>query len=255
MVRELVYGLWDSGFEVGNATASVSAVKKMVQDDFTILTTYLEADFIAGDREFFDDWKKSFLRFFGSQSKRRFLQNLIQYRNSRLHQYGESPYLLEPHVKEGVGGLRDLHTIRWAGIVYLRDPSLDAMVKAEWLTPSEKLWLEQAYDFLWRVRLQLHQLSGRRQDQLLFPEQEQIADRLEFMAGKEGSGIEVFMRHYYRHTSRIRRTASFFLERVEESQKRFKGFICAGASSRPVSSRRQAPPFHGPGMDQEDPPF
>lgn len=224
VVRELIYGLWDGGFEVGNATASVSSVKKMVQDDFTILTTYLEADFIAGDREFFDDWKKSFLKFFGSQSKRRFLQNLIQYRNSRLHQYGESPYLLEPHVKDGVGGLRDLHTIRWAGIVYLRDPSLEAMVKEEWLTPSEKLWIEQAGDFLWRVRLQLHQLSGRRQDQLLFPEQEQIAERLEFMAGKEGSGVEVFMRHYYRHTSRIRRTASFFLERVEESQKRFKGF-------------------------------
>ena len=225
VLRELVYGLWDSGFEVGNATASVSSIKKLVQEDFTILTNYLETRFIAGDRRFFDEWKSSYVKYFGNQSRRRFLHDLIQYRQARLRQYGESPYLLEPHVKEGVGGLRDLHTLRWAGIVYQQDPSLDAMLRREWLTETEKLWLEQAYDFLWRVRLQLHQLTGRRQDQLLFPEQEQIAGKMQCMAGREGSGVEVFMRLYYRHTSRIRRTVSFFLDRIEESQKRFRGFL------------------------------
>lgn len=224
IMRELVYGLWDGGFEVGNTTASVSSIKKMIHEDFTILTNYLEAGFIAGDKDFFDGWKKSLLGSFGNQSRRRFLDNLIKYHASRLHQYGESPYLLEPHVKEGVGGLRDMHTVRWAGIVFLKDPSIDAMVKEEWLTETERLWIEQAYDFLWRVRLQLHQLSARRQDRLLFPEQEQIAERLECMAGTEGSGVEVFMRLYYRYTSRIRRTAAFILERLEESQKRFCGF-------------------------------
>lgn len=225
VVRELVYGLWDSGFEVGNATASISSVKKMVQDDFTILTNYLEARFIAGDREFFDEWKKSFLGYFSHQSRRRFLHNLIQYRDSRLRQYGESPYLLEPHVKDGVGGLRDVHTIRWAAMVFLQNTSFDEMLKREWLTETEKLWIDQGYDFLWRVRLQLHQLTSRRQDQLLFPEQEQVAARMECMPGKEGSGVEVFMRLYYRNTSRIRRTTSFVLERIEESLRRFPGFI------------------------------
>jgi len=223
IMREIVYGLWDGGFEVGNTTASVSSIKKMIHEDFTILTNYLEAGYIAGDREFFDGWKKSLLGCFGVQSRRRFLGSLVKYRASRLHQYGESPYLLEPHVKEGVGGLRDMHAIRWAGIVFLQDPSFDAMVKAEWLNETEKLWLDQAYDFLWRVRLQLHQLSARRQDRLLFPEQEQIAERLECRAGTEGSGVEVFMRLYYRYTSRIRRTADFILERLEDSQKRFRG--------------------------------
>ncbi|MEM5788130.1 MAG: [protein-PII] uridylyltransferase [Syntrophobacteraceae bacterium] len=225
IVRDVIYGLWDGGFEVGNATASVSAIKKLVQDDFTVLTTYLETSFLAGDEQFYLEWKQSFINYFGSQSRRRFLNHLTQYRNARLHQYGESSYLLEPHVKEGVGGLRDLHTLRWAGTVYLRDPSLDAMVGEGWLSDTEKLWLEQAYDFLWRVRLQLHQLTGRRQDQLLFGEQEQIAARMECMGGKEGTGVEVFMRLYYRHTSRIRRTVSFLIERLEESQKRFQGFL------------------------------
>jgi len=221
VVRELVYGLWDGGFEVGNATSSVSAANKLVQDDFTILTTYLETSFIAGDEQFFSDWKKSFLEHFSNQSRRRFCHHLVQYREARLRQYGESPYLLEPHVKDGVGGLRDIHTIRWAATVYLKDASLDAAVRNEWITETEKLWLDQAYDFLWRVRLQLHQLTGRRQDQLLFSEQEQIASKMECMAGKEGTGVEVFMRLYYRHTSRIRRTASFLLERFEESHRRF----------------------------------
>ena len=224
LIHDLVYGLWDGAFEVGHATASVSAIRNMVHNDFTILTNYLEARFIAGDAEFFDDWKKSFVKLFGNPNRRRFLQNLIGYRQSRLQQFGESPYLLEPHVKDGVGGLRDLHTIRWAGIVYLQDPSLEPMLKNEWLTETEKLWLDQSYDFLWRVRLQLHQLSGRRQDRLLFPEQEQIAGRIGCMAGTEGSAVEAFMRLYYRYTSRVRRSTSFFLERLEESQKRFRGF-------------------------------
>ncbi|MGO8943092.1 MAG: [protein-PII] uridylyltransferase [Syntrophobacteraceae bacterium] len=225
LVHYLVYGLWDSAFEVGHATASVSMVSNMVQNDFSILTNYLEARLVAGDAEFFNDWQRSLLKLFGNPGRRRrFLQDLIAYREARLHQYGESTYLLEPNVKDGVGGLRDLHTIRWAGIVYLHDPSLEAMLNNEWLMDAEKLWIEQSYDFLWRVRLQLHQLSARRQDRLLFPEQEQIAGRMGCMAGAEGSAVEGFMRLYYRCTSRVRRTTSFFLERLEESQRRFRHF-------------------------------
>ena len=220
LVRDLVYCLWDGGFEVGHVTASISSIKRLAQEDFTVLTNYLETRLIVGDQRLYDTWRKSFLDGFGSQSRRRFLQNLLEFREGRLQQYGESSYLLEPHVKEGVGGLRDLHLLRWAGSVYLRDPDLGALVAKDWITHQEKLWLEQAYDFLWRVRLQLHQLTGRRQDQLLFPEQEQIAPRLGCMAGREGSAVEAFMRLYYRHTARIRRTATFFLERLEEAQRR-----------------------------------
>ncbi|MDA8308060.1 MAG: [protein-PII] uridylyltransferase [Deltaproteobacteria bacterium] len=223
-VHDLVYGLWDSGFEVGHATASVSMVRNMVQNDFSILTNYLEAGFIAGDAEFFNDWKGSFLKLFGNTGKRRFLEHLTAYREERLRQFGESAYLLEPNVKDGVGALRDLHTIRWAGIVYLQDPSHEAMLGHGWLTEPEKLWLDQSYDFLWRVRLQLHQLGGRRQDRLLFPEQELIAKRMGCMAGAEGSAVEAFMRLYYRNTSRVSRTTSFFLEKLGESKSKFPGF-------------------------------
>jgi len=219
IIHEFVYGLWDGAFEVGHATASISAAKTMVRDDFTILTNYLEPRFVAGDKKLHADWRSSYLKDFGKQRRKRFLQNLVYYRGGRLLQYGESSFLLEPHVKEGVGGLRDLHIIRWAGTVFLQDSTFGALVKKDLLTPDEQLWLEQAYDFLWRVRLQLHQLTGRRQDHLFFPEQEQIAVKLGFLDGPQGSAVEAFMRLYYRHTARVRRTTQFFLDRLKENNR------------------------------------
>lgn len=220
LFRELIYSLWDGAFEVGHVTASVSATRGLAGKDFTVLTSYLESRFIAGDKSLYDRWRQVFLEGFGPQSRRRFLQSLMQYRKERLHRYGESSYLLEPHIKEGVGGLRDLHVIRWAAVVFYKDPSFETLIDRGLLSLQEKLWLEQAHDFLWRVRLQLHQTTGRRQDQLLFPEQEQIAGRMGCMDSLQGTAVESFMRLYYRHTARIRRVASFFLERLEESQRK-----------------------------------
>lgn len=218
IVRELTYSLWDAGFEVGHVTASVSSIKSLVREDFTVFTSYLEPRFIAGDEDFYREWHASFLESSVRKRHRRFLADLVAYRQRRLMQYGESSYLLEPHIKEGVGGLRDLHVIRWAGQVFIQDSSLEALRHQELLTREEQHWLEQAQDFLWRVRLQLHQLAGKRQDQLLFPEQEEIAQRLGFMDSRQGAAVEAFMRLYYRHTARIRRSTSFFLERLEERE-------------------------------------
>ncbi len=220
VLRDLIYGLWDSGFEVGHVTATPSALKRLMSEDFSALTTYLETEYIAGNRPLYDEWRQNLKNQFGRQNRNKFLKNLKQYRQGRLQQYGESSYLLEPHVKEGVGGLRDLQLVRWAGVVFLKDSDLDNLTEQGWITPQERLWVDGAYDFLWRVRLQLHQMTGRRQDQLLFPEQEHIALRFGFMDGLQGSAVEAFMRLYYRHTARIRRTTSFFLERLEESRKK-----------------------------------
>jgi [protein-PII] uridylyltransferase len=217
-VRELTYSLWDAGFEVGHVTASVSSVDQLVREDFTVLTSYLEPQFIAGDQRFYQDWRAGFVDSFGRKRHRRFLKDLIAYRQKRLQQYGESSYLLEPHIKEGVGGLRDLHVIRWATLVFFHDHSLGTLRQQGLLTREEQHWLEQAQDFLWRVRLQLHQLAGKRQDQLLFPEQEQIAERLGFLDSRQGAAVEAFMRFYYRHTARIRRSTTFFLERLQERE-------------------------------------
>ncbi len=218
LIRELAYQLWDADFEVGYTTSSVSGAKQLMRDDFSVETTYLDPRFIGGNRRFFDDWRKSLLKSYGSQKRKRFLRNLVGYREKRLMEYGESSYLLEPQVKEGIGGLRDLHMIHWAGMVFTGSGSYSVLRERRWLEADEILWLEQAHDFLWRVRLQLHQLHGRRQDQLLLSDQEPLAARLGFINGREGSAVEAFMRYYYRHTARIRRVTTFFLERLEENE-------------------------------------
>ena len=217
-IRDLTYTLWDNGFELGHVTASVSAVKKLIREDFSVLTTYLETQFIGGDESFFQGWRDAVRDHFGPRRHRRFLHSLEAYHQKRLQQYGESSYLLEPNLKEGVGGLRDLHVIRWATKFYFGNTATDSLVEHDLLTREEVHWLEQARDFLWRVRLQLHQLTGKRQDQLLFPEQEQVAARLGFLDSPQGAAVEAFMRLYYRHTARIRRTTTFLLERLEERQ-------------------------------------
>jgi len=223
MIRELTYGLWDEGFEVAHAAASVSEAKQLIRDDFSVLTSHLESRFVGGDEALYNSWRQSLLKSFGAQHRRRFLRTLNEYRERRLLQYGETSYLLEPHVKEGAGGLRDLQIVRWAGTVFLQDANFDAPMNRGWLDRQEVLWLEQAYDFLWRVRIQLHQLAGRRQDRLLFPEQELVAARLGYSDSQQGLAVEAFMRLYYRQTARIGRTTSFFLERLAESQRKLPG--------------------------------
>jgi [protein-PII] uridylyltransferase len=224
-IRDVTYSLWDAGFEVGHVTASLSAVERLVREDFSVLTTYLETRWIAGDESFYRRWREDFLGSFSSARQRRFAKDLVAYRQQRLQQFGESSYLLEPHLKEGVGGLRDVHAILWTAAVLFRRSAFDVLAGDGLLTAEERHWLEQAYDFLWRVRLQLHQLSGKRQDQLLFPEQEQVAERLGFLDGVQGKAVEAFMRLYYRHTARIRRSASFLLERLVERQNRSPGLM------------------------------
>ncbi|SMC27743.1 UTP--GlnB (protein PII) uridylyltransferase, GlnD [Desulfacinum hydrothermale DSM 13146] len=220
VVRDVVYGLWDCQFEVGHGTLSRTALKRLMAEDFSAQTTNLEARFIAGDAAFFDAWRDDLLGSFGVRKRSRFLERLREFRARRADQYGESTYLLEPHVKEGPGGLRDLQAIRWIGMVFLGNPGLDRMVGEGWLSSEEALWLEKAEDFLWRVRLQLHQANGRRQDQLLLADQEDLAYRLGFLDGSEGSAVEAFMRLYYRHTARVRRIAAFLVDRLEHDKER-----------------------------------
>lgn len=215
-IRELTCSLSDAGFDARYVVASPSSVSDSTRTNFSFLTTYLETQFIGGDQDFYQRWQSAFVQSFGVKRRRRFLKDLIAHRQSRLQHYGESPYLLEPNLKETAGGLRDLHAIRWAARVYFNDPAFVAGVKHDILTSEEQGWLEKAHDFLWRVRLQLHQLTGSRQDKLPFPQQQQIAKLFGIPDSVDVLAVEAFMRLYYRHTARICRTTEFFLDRLHE---------------------------------------
>ncbi|ROQ93590.1 [protein-PII] uridylyltransferase [Desulfosoma caldarium] len=223
-IRQLIPSLWDAGFEVGHMVTSPKDLKNLMRQDFTAQTTFMEAALAGGDAEFYRRWRKEFLAGFSQTKRARFLVNLREYRKARYSRYGESSYLLEPHLKEGVGSLRDIHTIRWMGVMFLGTPSVSALKDAGWLSSEEALWLEQAEDFLWRVRLQMHYLNGKRQDRLLMVDQEILAKRLGFLDGTEGSAVEAFMRLYYRHTARIRRITGFLLDRLSHETRKRRRF-------------------------------
>ena len=212
----LVSGLWDSGFKVGHIVSSPSGLDRLMRQDFATRTNYLETSLITGDIELYRTWRGHMSRSRGPRRTRRFVEELVRYRDARLSRFGESSYLLEPQVKEGPGGLRDLHLLRWAGVALLGDPSLDALWNRGFLTADERQWLKQAQDFLWRVRLQLHDLRGRQQDQILLQDQQDVAERLGFVQTSGASGVEAFMRRYYQHSARVRRVTSFLLERFQE---------------------------------------
>lgn len=255
IIERLVQGLWDQGFEVGHTVATPAQLKQLMETDFSVRTAYLETRFICGDRTLYDAWRQKVGQSPSQKQQRVFLETLEESRKSRVDRYAASIYILEPHIKEGLGGLRDLHTLRWIGVLLLGSPRLETCVRQGKLTPLELHWLEQAQDFLWRVRLQLHALHGRRKDRLLMQDQKEVASNLNFVDGEQGvAAVEVFMRRYYRQTARIRRVTDFLLD----------GFLEASSPGSKKKSRQKILPgpfvldgehihFHDPEMVRSNP--
>lgn len=217
LVEALITGLWDYGFEVGHMVSSMTGIQKLVKQDFTLRTTYLESQFIAGNQRLYRKWRSKILNGMGPRQKTSFLEDLIKYKENRMKNFGDSSYLVEPEIKQGPGGLRDIQSLRWLGVVLFSSPLTQDWEKNEWITDWERQWLDQGQDTLWRVRFQLHLLSGRKRDRLLLQDQEVIARNLGFIQGDgQTSPVEAFMRKFYRTISRVRRITSFLLEQISE---------------------------------------
>ncbi len=217
-IKKLTYGLWDAGFEIGHNTSSPGLAIKLAKSDFSSLTSYLTSKIIAGSSDLYTYWQQ---RLLGYSSKRKislFLRAVKLFKEERYKRFGESSYLLEPHVKESPGCLRDIHIIKWCAVVLWN--CLDYMdIPDEFLPEYEKKWLDKAEKFLWKIRLALHALNGKKQDHFRLIDQETIARRL-FGNPQESpahfENVEALMERFYRHTARVRRVTNFFLERVEE---------------------------------------
>ncbi|MBI2980921.1 MAG: [protein-PII] uridylyltransferase, partial [Deltaproteobacteria bacterium] len=166
--EKLLHPLWDLGLEVGFATRTVSDCRQLMQGDMTILSSLIDARYLAGDRGLFQDFEKMKGEFFSRQKERnRFFRNKMREDEERWNKYGGSVYLLEPHIKEGAGGLRDYHTLYWfARVIYgIKTPR--ELGKNDLLSENDCRDFWRAINFLWAVREELHRLGGRRQDQLL----------------------------------------------------------------------------------------
>ncbi|MBI5027198.1 MAG: [protein-PII] uridylyltransferase [Nitrospirae bacterium] len=197
--KNLLYNLWDSGFQVGHSFRSIKDCMRIAAKDITTKTSFLEARFLTGNIDIYKDFRAEIDKIL-SRKPQIFLTEKLREMFSRHRNYGSSPYLLEPHVKEGEGGLRDVHTAMWLARVVLKlEGSVRPGIEGLNTVLSEKNYarLLNAFDFLLRVRVGLQLESKRKNDVLSFLYQEALAPVFGFKDAEDFSAPERFMRYYY----------------------------------------------------------
>jgi [protein-PII] uridylyltransferase len=218
VVEAILYVLWDLRQKVGHATRSVAECMRQSRADMTIRTTLLEARFILGSTELFNELQEAFDREVARSDASEFVAAKLAERDERVRRAGASRYLVEPNVKEGKGGLRDLNTLFWiAKYVYrVRDPK--ELVAAGLFTSAEFSLFERCEEFLWRVRCHLHFATNRAEERLAFDVQTMMATRLGYHDRAGLSRVERFMKHYFLVAKEVGDLTAIVCAALEERQ-------------------------------------
>jgi len=201
IVESVLYMLWDIGFQVGHATRSLNEVVTQANEDLRTKTSLLEARYLAGAEELFAEFEKTFERRCLRGQEKEYLAWRADDQRERHEKAGKTPFLQEPNVKNGCGGLRDYQNLLWVGRVKRGFTNTQALVDAQLLTVTERKQLDRAYDFLLRIRTELHYLQKRSGDVLTLRLQGQIADSFGYQHRTILRKMEAFMRDYYGNTS------------------------------------------------------
>ncbi len=193
----ILYCLWDMGLKVGHATRSVDECVRQAKADMTIRTALLEARYLLGDRALYDEFVARFDKDIVRNTGPQFVAAKLAEREERLRRTGQSRYLVEPNVKDGKGGLRDLHTLFWIAKYVYRVHSAEELIERGVFDHSEAKMFRSAEDFLWAVRCHMHFVTGRAEERLSFDIQREIAIRLGYTAHPGMRDVERFMKHYF----------------------------------------------------------
>jgi [protein-PII] uridylyltransferase len=212
MVEQLLYLLWDSGFKVGHSTRSIKEAIAQANRDMLTKTAMLESRCLAGSAELAEEFREQFRLKCVAGREREYVEMRMKDQVARHNKFGDSVYMQEPHVKSGCGGLRDYQNLLW--MTYFKEGALTTthLVGKDWLSETDRRRIEQAYDFLLRLRTDLHYATGRATDILHLNMQEQIAKRLNYSRRNRQLASEALMRDYYGHTRNIFRVT----ERITE---------------------------------------
>jgi [protein-PII] uridylyltransferase len=213
----LFYPLWDAGLEVGHGVRTPDACLADARQDFFFQVALLDARHLAGSQPLFTSMRQAFHRELIAGHRREFLQNMMQHRNERHHRYGMHSYQLEPHIKESRGGFRDIQAMIWTSRALFGLQELRDIEEAGLISPQEKEAFAQAWDSLIKIRNQLHYLSGRKNDQLFFEYQVEMAKAFKYSDTRGTLGVERFMQDLYRHLQTVATTTDLFFEHVDET--------------------------------------
>jgi [protein-PII] uridylyltransferase len=219
----MLHMLWDLKLKVGHSVRSVPQLIALAKKDMTIRTAFLEARWIWGDEAPFDAAVARFRKQVVAGTAAEFVTAKLAERDERHVKMGDSRYVVEPNVKDGKGGLRDLHTLYWIGKYVHRVERPADLVKAGLLTAAEFRRFDRAERFLWSVRCHLHLLAGRPEERLSFDYQRQIAEIMNYADRPGKSAVERFMQFYFLNAKTVGDLTGVFLAQLDEQLGK-KGF-------------------------------
>ena len=215
LAQKLVAFLWDAGLEIGHSVRSLAECRRQAEADVTVMTNLLEARWLAGDSDLLRELERltSSERMWPSAAY--FAAKLAE-QEARHHRFHDAISNLEPNVKDGPGGLRDMQTVTWVLKRHCGAGTLGELVTLGYLTPGEFASLAEGQAFLWHVRFSLHVLACRHEDRLLFDHQRTLATRLGYEDGERHLAVEKFMRRYYRVIMELRQLNEMLLGLFQE---------------------------------------
>ena len=223
------------GLKVGHSSRTVPDTIRMAKEDLTIRTALLESRFVWGEQALYDELRARFWTDVVKGNERQFLTQKLAERDARHRRMGDSRYVVEPNVKEGKGGLRDLPTLYWIGKYVHRVDSGAQLVDVGLLTPDEYRSFRRAEGFLLAARCHMHIITDRAEDRLTFDLQRQVAERMHFADRPGKSAVERFMQYYFLQVKRVGSLTGVFLAHLDEefARKRPRTGFFAGWTQRP----------------------
>lgn len=235
LVEKILYFLWDLGLEIGYSVRNISETLNLARRDFCILTALMPARYLIGDFSLFEELSEKVEKRLIPKTRKDLFRFLVNDVNRRHREYGSSPYLLEPNIKEGMGGLRDLQTILWLTKIFNGADNLHSLASFGTLTENELANLVQGEEFLNRVRHELHYINDRRSECLSFESQLKIARRFYFNHTCESQAVEKLMQQFYFYAVNIKNTLRDLVEKIEEKTRFNRMFLGLLRKSRRVS--------------------
>lgn len=218
LIEDILYTLWDLGLKVGHATRSVDECIRASKGDMTIRTAILEMRWVWGEKTLYSELLNRFEKEVIAGTESEFLEAKLAERDERHVRMGDSRYVLEPNIKDGKGGLRDLHTLYWVAKYLYRVTNIAELVPMGILTAKEADHFARAQVFLWTLRCQLHYLTKRAEERLTFDIQPELAKALGYTDHAGASGTERFMKHYFLVAKEVGNLTRIFCNAFEAEQ-------------------------------------
>lgn len=214
-IEKFVMSLWDIGFEAGHSVRTLGQCIEVSHNDITIMTSLLEARLLQGNDVLFERFREAHSTEQMWPSKA-FYEAKKKEQAARYLKYDETSYNLEPNVKHGPGGLRDIHTIFWIAKRHFKKQSLRDLVRLDFVSKNEFKLLQEGLQFLWRITFALHFLKDKRESRLLFDNQMAIAKQFGYQDDEHALAIEYFMRDYYLKIKSLRELNDMLMELLNE---------------------------------------